>query len=506
MLNPNIDDQTKEIVKTLPIKNYEVLSILLYVIHIGLNLAQIPAIKYFYLLEVLVFLILALKYSWKDLFIPTIVFFFIEGQGRVLGQYNPFSRVVFDAYLFILVARHYVEKKAITLPEKIPIFFKLVIIGHFGWYIVQFFNVNSVGPLGPLVATKIYIFPIFMFFMFLDQPLEATTKAFNKRYLFIVLILILQFILIFFQISSGDTSVLNLSSYYSKSMDQAFTGEFFRPYGTSFVPGGISIYIALSTAFLFITKTHRPWAIPLNIITTVLLLAALFVLQVRVGLILAFLVISYSSLIIVLRSKKRVFGLIIFFLTLSFVPIFFDNILIVQEYFPEVNLKKSIERIQDISNTEDLSSKRASFDLSLFATVFMDRLEKAPLGLGPGRTGAAAGMFKDIIEDDPIYDLAFSWSLDNLYISLVIDLGIGMIFYTMLIVGLPLYTFWRSLIFWQRNKLKTNITLISLGTLLVTLLTSWGGLSIPYNPVSFFFWFWLAHSINSLDRESKLEM
>lgn len=446
------------------------------------------------------FLILAFKYKWRELFIPTIVLFFIEGQGRVLGSYFPLHRVIFDLYLFILVARHYISKRSIMLPNQIPLFFKFMILAHFAWYFVQFFNIDSYGFLSVFVASKIYIFPFLMFFMFLEDPLSQETNDQQARYFSLFWILSLQIGLVFFQLGEGEQSLLKLTPYYRRPLaDDVFVGEFFRPFGTGFVPGSISVYLACSISFLFLSKEKSFKQVVTTSALILFIFAACFVMQVRVALIMALFTAFSCSLVSILKSRFKVFGITMLIVLLSLIPTFFANIDIVQKYFPDVNLSNSISRIKQISTVEGAASRRASFDIII--SNFFDRLEKAPMGLGPGHTGAAAGMFVNERENDPKYGTVFSWTYDNLYISLAVDLGWGMIFYTLVILAFPFYLFSKSFNNWRKNPAGSKKVAIPLSSVLIILITTWGAISIPYNPISFFYWFWLAYTIQLLRSE-----
>lgn len=447
------------------------------------------------------FLILAFKYKWRDLFIPTIVLFFIEGQGRILGSYFPLHRIIFDLYLFVLVLRHYIAKRSIMLPNHIPTFFKFAILAHFGWYIVQFFNIESYGFLAVFVASKAYIFPFIMFFMFLEDPISQKTNDQQARYLSLLWILSLQLALIFFQLGEGEQSLLNLSSYYRKPLlNGYFIGEFFRPFGTSFGAGSISIYLACTISFLFLSIKKSFMQILTTIIIILGIFSACFVLQVRVALIMALFIAFSCTLASILKTKLRFFGLAILFFTATLIPTILSNIDIVQTYFPDTNLTSSITRLQEISSVEAAASQRGSFEKVI--TNLFDRLDKAPMGLGPGHTGAVAGMFVEERNKDPKYGIDFSWALDNLYVSLAIDLGWGMIFYSMIILAFPFYIFSKSISQWRNNPSGGFKVAIPLSSVLIILITTWGAVSIPYNPISFFYWFWLAYSIQLLNNQT----
>ncbi len=484
------------------LKRHELLSLVLYTIHILINLSSSPILKVYYFVEMAFFIFLAFKYQWKDLFIPTFVFFFIEGQGRILGSYHPLHRTIFDLYLFVLVLRHYVSKKSIMLPKQIPLFFKFMFLGHFGWYLVQFFNSDALGPFANFVASKVYIFPILMFFMFLESPLSLDKRDEEARYFAILWILGLQLYLVFFQLNIGESSLLAITPYYLKSMnDEVFTGEFFRPYGTSFVPGGISTYLACSVAFLFLPKNKSFKQVITTILLIFLILFANFVMQVRINLLMAFVTAFLCTMVAMIKSKLRFVGVGLLFLSLTLIPLLIDNIHKLQEYFPEVNLRNSIERIQAISSIEKAASQRSSF--SKVVDKITSTISTAPMGLGPARTGAASGMFKEMNQGDQRFGIGFTWALDNLYASLAVDFGIGMIFYTTLILGLPFYVLSKTFYNWRLKIDKKIVVSTPLIGVLITILTTWGAISIPYNPISFFYWFWLAYALQLLSKDEQ---
>src|SRR5690606_31407108 len=118
-----------------PFNKHDSISLVIYAAHILLNFLGSPLIKYVYALSVMYFIYLAFRKSWQELFIPTFIFFFLEGQGRIVWEYNAISRIIFDLFLVIVLLRFTVTRGSIALPSKLPLFFKLMILGHFGWYL-----------------------------------------------------------------------------------------------------------------------------------------------------------------------------------------------------------------------------------------------------------------------------------------------------------------------------------------------------------------------------------
>ncbi|MDC1175647.1 hypothetical protein OAT67_09625, partial [Bacteriovoracaceae bacterium] len=126
-------------------------------------------------------------------------------------------------------------------------------------------------------------------------------------------------------------------------------------------------------------------------------------------------------------------------------------------------------------------------------------IDQNPIGLGPGRTGGAVSLAKSVIMKDPVYGIKSTWTFDNLFISLAIDLGWGMIFYLLIITIFPLFLIYKCIYFYF-NKQKADITpiLLSALTTVVLLAGDWGVIGIPYNPESFSFWFWTSIGITQI--------
>ena len=142
--------------------------LLLYLTHLVFNLLESPLLVPFYYLEVVFFLYLGFKKNWRDLLYPTLVFFFIEGQGRVLTGYNPLMRNIFDVYLIVILIKSIISDRKIIDLKAVPISFNILIILHFVWYIVQIFNFQNLGSMAVIFAAKIYILPLLFFHLFFD--------------------------------------------------------------------------------------------------------------------------------------------------------------------------------------------------------------------------------------------------------------------------------------------------------------------------------------------------
>lgn len=472
--------------------------LLLYLTHLVLNLLESPLLVPFYYLEVVFFLYLGFKKNWRDLLYPTLVFFFIEGQGRVLTGYNPLMRNIFDVYLIVILIKSIISDRKIIDLKAVPISFNILIILHFVWYIVQIFNFQNLGSMAVIFAAKIYILPLLFFHLFLREKLDIRKYGQTRLFLFLTILIGGQVILIFHQMGLQEQHLLNISPYYRKIMSERFIGLLFRPFGTSFVPGGISVHFAYITALLLIVKPKLRLFSLVKLILIASMIFACFTMQVRTSLIQLALIVFFSYVALSFVSRLRFILIPIIMSFLFLIPIALESSSHLAEIFPNLNLDYAIRRIQVLRNIDDIQVQRASF--SKFFDTLTDRLDKTPLGLGPGRTGAANSMFVDRIKADILFGIDYSWTLDNLFISLAIDFGWGMIFYSLLVIGLPIYIILRTLYFSYRNRTFYQTPTVLGITVFVILLSNWGAIAIPYNPVSFFFWFYCAIALLEIKR------
>ncbi len=498
----NDNGQILKFIKARDLLTSNFLSLAMYLIHILMNYFEIGFLQYWYYLEVAFFFFIALKKPWPDLLYPTLIFFFIEGQGRILSNYNPIFRNIFDIYLVIIFLKSVIRDKKIIDFKATPTFFIVLIALHFVWYFVQFFNYQSVGIIGVFFASKIYILPILLFLMFLRNKMDIKAYDQNKLLGAILIIIFAQVFLIFHQMSLQEGHLLNLSPYYKKVMGERFIGNLFRPFGTSFVPGGISVHFAYISALLIFTKSTIRLASILKILAILAMIFACFTMQVRTSLIQLLLIVFGSYFMIALTSKMKLVLVPLILSSLLIIPIAIESSEKLDEMFPKLNLGYSIRRLQVLQDLDKIKSQRADF--KTFYRTLTTKLEKTPMGLGPGRTGAANGMFVNRINADLLFDMRYSWTLDNLFISLAIDLGFGMIFYSLLIILFPIYLFLKTItIAIRKKKLNQTAFTCSLTTLII-LASNWGAIAIPYNPVSFFFWFYLSIIIIELEKEKSL--
>ncbi|MCP4912847.1 MAG: hypothetical protein GY909_06990 [Oligoflexia bacterium] len=476
-------------------KQYQLIYIVFVAFYVILNFIGSPTLKWNYMAIVAITIIGVVKFSWQQIILNLFFLFFIEGQGRILLGYNQISKVIFDFVIIIAIIKSYIVNKQIINLKKVPNFIYILITLHIAWYIFQIFNPDAASVFSVLGASKIYVFPFLMFFMFLINPLSP--KDLERVHWVIIIATFVQVALSTFQMNLKENFLINLAPYYANIMSDRFTGYNFRPFGTTYAPGGPGVYLSYFSAFLLFSHSKK---VLHKIILTVTILFScfgLYIMQVRASLLKFVLIIAVAGLVKLLINKKNLKNTIIsgiFIIgTLTATLMTVD----LNKMFPDLDLTQASQRLLVFKDIDSLKGRRISFDKAL-NTIFR-KLDHNPIGLGPGRTGGAVSLAKAKIMADPVYGIKSTWTFDNLFISLAIDLGWGMLFYTSIIIILPLYLFFKTIKFYIKGK-GTEITAMALASvsLFVILVGNWGVIGIPYNPESFCFWLWCSIGLNNI--------
>jgi len=468
---------------------------LLVIIHFSLNFLYSPSLKWFFLVELCCVAYYSVKLPLQQSIIGLIYLFFIEGQGRILWEYHSFFRLAFDLVCLLAVIKSVaIHKKIIS--HKLPLYFEAAIYLHMAWFIVQLFNVNNIGIFPALATSKIYLLPILLFSTFLLNPFSASSKELKTLQIFALCLIFLETILSWYQMLEKESGLSQIGTYYMQVMKEGvFTGPLFRPFATTMVSGAISAYLAVSVGFLFLPNWHGVARKILTFSVVLLSFLVLFLSQVRSSMIKHALLVVLSiigfTFISKLRSKLLVPNLLIGFV--FYLLIFHSPFGI--RLLDDIDLNAATQRFAILSEHEGITRHRISMDG--FIKELAEKIYETPLGLGPGRTGAASSMNAEDIANDPIYSASSSWTFDNLFIALAIDFGIGMIFYTFLIVGLPIYLILRAVMTYKtKERERAQIIFVCAVSGIVIVAGNWAANGLPYNPESFMFWFWMATGVN----------
>lgn len=422
---------------------------------------------------------------------------FVEGQARVLWNYHPAFRLAFDIVVAIALVHTFVVARGINFKELLALPLRLLALLHLTWYLVEFANPANVGTLAPLAATKIYVFPLLVFLMF-----RANTAVFTSDWVEgiargAVALTVAEGALAIFQMQQGEAHMLRISGHYLAAMKtDVFIGKDFRPFGTTFLPGVVSVYLFLAAGFLLLRRRFDVKALVWVFVVVVFVSLTMLGSQVRSAMVKYALVLASAGVALMWASPVRTSRKLIYLVGVAVVlgvlaPLALSRL----EKIELAGLEAGVGRWQDIQSVEDFQSKRVTPALAL--KVVWERLQRFPIGIGPGLTGAASSVSRDVMDRDPVYDKETFWGYDNLFLSLVIEFGYGAVFY----LGLIFAVLWEVARAAHRARkegdaFRTRVAVVACCQMAVVLLGNWGAIGLPYNPESFFFWFWAAIALN----------
>lgn len=459
---------------------------LLLILYYLLNFTGTSALKfYFPVLMLFSSLSILMERSLINALCSVIAMIFVVGQGKILWSYHPFFHIAFDYLQILFIFKVIYQKKKIFEISSLPLGLLIPLALHLMWYFTQLFNIYNVGFVGTLAAGRVYVLPIIFFLAVLNISFDQEKEKLSNlaRVCFFSFIAISSIAL--WQTFKGESFILGIAHYYAIVMGEAFIGNLYRPFSTADQPGGYAIYLAtLAPLILIFPISSRFNFIFISLVIPLTMVSAI-ISQVRSAYIKYFAILFLSYLLILIAKRLSPLSLFKKFIAVGTTITFFS--LLTFSLTENLDLESSFQRFSSLFDRQAVSQARHGPDV-IFASIGQ-RLTENPLGLGPGRTGAAAGFSRDRIVNDPVYGLEYSWAHDNLFVSLATDLGWGMFIYIYLITMIIFYLFISTLRFYK-NKDTVNFQIIAPCFIanLILVLGNWGAIGLVYNPESFAFW------------------
>lgn len=462
-----------------------------------MNILGISSLKYLFILYSLFTLIAVSFYPMNEILFIIIALLFFEGQGRVLLEYNPIVRILFDSILGLAIIRQVINRKKLVNTSHIPTFFTALFILHILWYIFEIFNIYNVGYTAPISASKFYIFPFLLFYTFLNMELDIQDIHFKRFTLTVLVLIIAEIAISINQLIYRETLMRAISGYYNTPMKNVFVGQMFRPFGTTHIPGGVCGYLVWSFALLLLPVKPSKILIFFTWVAIILGVFIVFTTQVRSALIKYGIIVLSSFFIMFIVSKKRLKFLITTASVLTILIIAIVTSGVFDKAVQALNLTSSIERVATLKRSK-LAKTNHRINFHDFMKVAEEKLSTYPVGFGPG----LPTLGKDLLGSDPVLTQDNVWSYDNLIIFLIIDFGYGFIFYLLYILGIAIFLGLKTLAsFREKNYDAFKIRATALSVVLTILIGNWGAVGIPFNPESFFFWLWAAIGITAFRGE-----
>lgn len=465
-----------------------------YILYFALNFIGHPAIKYNYVALLFIHIALIVLFDPEEAITALVALSFIEGQGRIIWGYNAIFRIMFDICLFFIVMKIILMRRKLLSSSVIPLPVRAFILMHFLWFALELFNLLGAGPLVALATAKYYVFPFLLFFAFTLIDL-ADTEYMDKRIsLIVTLLVVASASLCIYQMKFGESFMYNISGHYQGlfAKFKEFSGGKFRPWGTTHTPGGQSLYLFLTLGFVFICLGHLKSSLKYIVFVAVLALTgfALFINNVRSAFIKHILIFIGCSLVYFFSSRKKVMSARNFVFT--FVIALIVAIPFIQRFdqlVQDLNLENTLSRLKEI-NEEGVAAQRGGPEL-IYRRIIHDT--EWPFGFGPGMTTGYLPEFQKRRQEIVGIPEYLFWSGDNLILFLFLELGIGALFYIMVVILNVLYLGQMTLKLYMRQQ-RDEFQLVGICFISVLVITvgQWGVVGIPFNPESFFYWLWVA--------------
>lgn len=470
------------------------------------NFLGSSAVKYIFLVIVVLNFLIIFTKDWKHSVEAIIMFSFIEGQGRVVWGYNPFFRIVFDLLVILATSKNFISHKKLYRSEIIPSYLKYFIFFHFLWYLLLLFNPIGVPFYYSILTAKYYIAPILLFFSFTLSYKDINDEFIASIIKTIVIFSSVQVILSIFQMYHKEDFMYSISGYYKNLFTkfEVFTGQAYRPWGTTHMPGAPSVYLFLSVGVIFLTKSKKISSKIFKVIYVACSWFALLLLQVRSAWMKHIAIVAFSLGFYFLTQKNRAANIIKFLVIISVITFaIFNNFQLYQKYAFGLDLEGSIDRIKQIDSIDKMSKKRSGVSTIFSVGVKNFRLLGFGLGLGGGVNLKA---FKDEQNRLRVNENIHFWSFDNFFLFSFQELGLGAFFY----IGIYFFTIIYLITIVIKSfkcKYKSSIiSAVSLVVCFVLFIGAWGAVSLCFNPDSFYFWMWASLGIASFFNEKlKLE-
>ncbi len=445
----------------------------LYLDHVGFRVVSIAAVS---------LVLIAIIYVPAQFSLHLIItFIWFQGFFKIVSNYHPLVHVGADLVVMVLLL-----KLLFISPntyKKSPPLVGLFLL-HFAWVVVTCFNPYSLGLVANVAGAKVYVsmFLLYFFGYYLVNNLSDVKRLFV---LFIILAFV-QTVFTIYQGMKGPTSVVSLHPGYQIQLNR-FVGYAFRPFGLTNVPGGPSVYIYLTLPFVvYSIYSARSALFQLFQIATLPLFGlALVMCQVRSAIgkgvlaVVLFIVAMVTSGLPISAAKRAY----------SVLGAGFAAVVVV--FALTYLMDASVTMYGD--NEMAMERSASTFDIQAMAQArrgalerFMVYAQQIPFGAGFSRSGAAAGAFGDANKSDTYFKPGYFFA-DNLFVHLLIEMGIPGVIIVGLLVGCILFIGFQI---WRHEKRVHLIgpQLAIWSSLVAITVGSYGGEGIVYNPESCFFW------------------
>jgi hypothetical protein len=458
-------------------------------------------------------LLVALVCIWLGRRLLTVVVIFaylsVEGLLKLLSNYYPVVHVGMD-HIVLAVAAAWAAQAIAVRQAHIPWLPWVRAIGLYAlWIGLELFNPYSPGFVPSLAAFKAHLTMIPLYFIV--AAVIRRKEDVVRLFVALAAVALVPYVSALVQYTLGPSSVLDLSPRYWQNI--SFYHEW-RPFGTSAVPGGASIFALMVTPLavvpLAVARLHSRmrWLMVLSVVLAAGTFIVSGVRQAFLGCVLALLVMAALT---VSRGRGRGLLAVLLVFVLGFgayvgIQTFLQPISIEQvrndPRSPAIWRKQNVtDRMRSLTRAGTYLQARAG------ATgTIMRRVITYPFGAGLGRTGSGAGTFVAQLRataQSAAIQQQVGWA-DNYFADELTDAGIPGLVIMCTIVG-------GFIVGAARLARRAEDPLIAgsaagIAGLLVTLaVISWGSQPLLNNPTLAYFWLLagILAALRRLDAEAR---
>lgn len=426
-----------------------------------------------------------------------------EGFAKIVSFYHPMVHVGVDILVFVMSVKVFVMVllKKTPIPEQKPPLIPIFLL-HWCWFLITFANPYALSLVSSIAGVKMYVTIELLYFYayYLIRNLRDV-KITMGCWVFIVLV---QVPFALYQGSMGPSSVLSIHPGFAKPLAK-LTGEAFRPFGLTHLPGTPAVYISLTAPFVFYFLI-RSRSMVVKILMSALIpgaIVTMFLCQIRSALLKAMIATS-AYLVSRLTAFRRgiaisqlVKGVLLAAAVVGLV-LFATPKLLKQSVKNQADNIRAIDRTLTLFDYDKASTARAGA-----MERFLSYTQMVPLGAGVARTGAAFMAFEKLNLQDKYFQETFF--TDNFWVLLAVDLGIpGVIFMTIIVVVLMFHG--SISLFTIKNTEIKEVQWAIMSSMFAICLGFFGSDGIVYNPDGGFFWIFagIMMKLRDLDLEQQV--
>ena len=417
----------------------------------------------------------------------------VEGFLKLLSNYNPIVHVGLDIIVVslasFLVLQAVVGKHAHL--DELP-YTKLILVYGL-WMVLQVLSPFSPGLMQSVAAFKVHLTMVPLYFI--AASLFRNPEDIVKALFALTAMALVPYGMSLVQYALGPSSVFDLSPRFWVNISYYHD---WRPFGTSAVPGGSAVlaYLIVPLSMVLLALPHTRRMMKPIAALSVLLAVGTFVVsgirQVFLGCILVVVVMGVLSLsrrsgkVLIVTALAAVLGIVGYTGVATYLRPMAREAILRDRRAPEIWRERDVTtRLFTLTQASSYREARANP-----MKIIIHRATKFPFGAGLGRTGSAAGGFKEQRATDVTSAQVQSdvgWS-DNFFADIIAEGGLpALIMLTWILLGMMYRAF--RLARWAQDPVVRLTAAAMTGFFVSILAMSYGSSPLLGNPITAYFWF-----------------